>query len=166
MDSGKYPNLLNAGFSAYTSSAVYVIAVPANESGTINKIDAYFRIRVNSAKGAAVGVYDSGGNLLSSSTLVGPSGQPQTWTLATPANLTAGNLYWLAWSTEDTSAQAFSMFASSSDVAMYNIGTEVRSGIAANPATGTGAGFALPSRLGTIAANSSKDTAPFLQGRP
>lgn len=166
MDNGKYPNLANSGFGTYTASAVYVIAVPANVSGTINHIDAFLRIGVGSAHGAAVGVYDSSGSLLGAVTLVGPNGQPQTWTLSSGVTITAGNLYWLAWSTEDTSAELYSLFGNTNDVAMYNVGGDIRSGIAASPATGTGASFALPPTLGNISANSSANTAPYLQGRP
>jgi hypothetical protein len=166
MDAGKYPSLTATGFGSYAPKVVYVIELPANESGSINNIDAYPRIGGSGSTGAAVGVYNGTGTLLASKSLTAWNNQPQTWTLTNTANITAGSIYWLAWSTEDTSAQLFSLFASTIDVGMYNIGADIRCGTGANPATGTGATFALPAALGAITANSSMYTNPFLQGRP
>lgn len=167
MDSGRPPLFSASGFGLYAANTVYAIAVPANVSGVINKIDGFLRQGVAATKGADVGVYDGSGNLIASSNLVAPNGQPQTWALGSTVTITAGSLYWLAWCTEDSAAaELFSLFGSANDATMYNVNGQIRSATAANACTGTGASLVMPATLGTITANASKDTAPFLQGRP
>lgn len=170
MDSGQPFLFALSGFSAYTSKQLYLIAVPANVSGQINNINAYGNTAAGSgSSGEAVGVYAgpaSGATLVTYKTLTSANGQPQSWTLPSTATVTAGTMYWLAFCTDDTTYSLYSAFHYTQDVAMLNINGNVRSGIAANPCTSSGSSLTMPSSTGAISANSSKDTAPFLEGTP
>lgn len=169
MDSGKPINPTTMGFSTYTSKVIYVVAVPANVSGAITRMDGFYEGPLGGSNGGAVAVYgdDLAGTraLLASSTST-LAGQPQTWILSGTVTITAGNLYWFAYCTDSATAALYSAFTSANEVTLYNVGTQIRSATAANPCTGTGSGLTMPAFLGALTANSSKDTAPGLQGRP
>lgn len=169
MDSGKPINPAGVGFGTYTSKVVYVVAVPANVSGAITKMDGFYEAALGGSNGGAVAVYsdDLAGTraLIASSTSIA-SGQPQTWILSGTATITAGNLYWFAWCTDSSTAALYSAFASANEVTLYNVGSQTRSATAANPCTGTGSGLTMPAFLGALTANSSLNTGPYLQGRP
>lgn len=168
LDGGRAPNMATTGFSTYTSKLVYVEALPANVSGVINSIDAFYEAPLGGAAGA-VAVYNdsgSGTRTLLASQVSLANGQPQTWALSTTVTIAAGSLYWLAWCTDSATAALYSVTHNFNETQMYNIGAQIRMATAANPCTGSGAGLTFPSALGALTANANADTTPYLQGRP
>ena len=166
MDAGRTLATDNAGYGTSSVNVLYCSAVPVGVGGTANSMDVWFKTGVSGTKGTAVGIYGSTGTLLKTTTLVDPTGQPQTYTISGGQALVAGSLYWFCWATEEATSELYSAFVKASEAAMLNAGTDKRVVTAANPATGTGAAFAMPAALGALTVNNSRDTTPFIQARP
>ena len=105
--------------------------------------------------GLAAAIYTESGDLVGQqATAVSASGALHLL-FDSPHLLTAGKIYYFAWAVDNTNT---SLHAAGGGSWLFqillNLDGTVRSGIAANPATGTGASMAMPSTLGALTSDS------------
>lgn len=147
----------NGSTGFYSAEVVKMhMFVPAKDM-TLGTLSYY----VNSASGCAsatpcgvvFGIYDLAGNLLTQQAGVVTGTGAATLSFNMPVTLSEGTPYYLAWSSDSPT-----VFLQSADSGSWlfwqllNLGSTVRTGTAANAATGTGLTLALPAVSGQLTA--------------
>lgn len=111
-------------------------------------------IRLNASApggtGVAVGMYDVALGILDQTTLVAITVGVNTFTMAGGVTLMGGNTYWACYAAESVTTQPYSATDADNTVLVINAGGTVLAASTGNPATLTGASFALPANLGSL----------------
>jgi hypothetical protein len=137
---GHWP-FFGASAGDFTTSAgtQYCLAIPFESATTLGRATIYSSGGIAAGKGVAIGIFDNSTNplVLSQGRVVGASGANiQTVTLSQA--VAADSTYNLCLSSEDNGLLPRAMFLTSTDMIMFNLGSDAKVFTCANTATGAG----------------------------
>lgn len=115
---------------------------------TITKVTFWISISAPAGTAVNVGIYNSAKTLLNQGQVLTAGGQPQSLTIPSTA-LLQGSSYWGCVASESATTSIRELLDIAATLNVFNNGaTPIFVNQTTNPATGTGAGFALPGTLG------------------
>jgi hypothetical protein len=149
-------SLVNGGFQPLTANTSYFYQVTLPFPMTVRQVTMQTNGGGGAAQAAAVGLYDASCNLLASATgrAVGLNNSGVlVFPLAAPQSLPAG-VYHFGIAVESAAA-GLSVSGAGSPNLLLNPGSDTRLFLGANPPSGTGASYTMPSRCGNKAQNAN-----------